>query len=311
MKRLLWTGIAIVVAAVVAVPAWIALGGDDDGARRAGALSGGAIVGTDVAQLTVGNVNGGLPFNIRSYRWGVISPRDLATGQATGQVRHEVLEVTRPIDPLTPPLFDMLVKSTNAPTATLELLSTAVEGGKPQVYMTYQFTNARLSSWINESSETVALFYQTVVMKPGTGGLPARPATEVVGQMSVAGGAPVPIVGIKSEVIAPFDAATGLASGKRQHKPFVVRRAIDDRSEALLGSITSNALLTEVKIELVQPGAATPYATYTLRNATIASYHHSGAGGSAPIEEVAFTYQAIDVMSGKAMATDSWAATTS
>lgn len=307
MKRTLWIGAAVLAAAVVAVPAWLAFGGDDAGPRRAGALATGAVVGPDVARLTISNVNGGLPFNIRSYSWSVISPRDAASGEATGQVRYDELSVTRPIDPLTPPLFDMVVKNTTAPTAKLELLSTP-EGGKPGVYMTYSLANARVSSWRNEASETVGLRYETISMKPGPSGLPVRPAGEVVGQMTLPGAQPVPIIGIGSEVVAPVDPATGLPSGKRQHKPFVVRRAIDGRSESLLGTTSDNAVLSEVKIELVQSGAAAPYATYTLRNVGIGSYQHSGAGGSAVIEEVAFTYQSIELKHGAATATDSWSA---
>lgn len=233
----------------------------------------------------------------------MVSLRD--DGQATGPPRYDALEVTRPIDPLTPPLFDLLVQNTTAPTAKLELLSTPV-GGKPGVYMTYSLTNVRVSSWRNDASETVGLRYQTVSMKPGTGGLPVRPAGEVIGQMTLPAAQPVPIVGIVSEVVSPTDPATGQATGKRQHKPFVVRRAIDGHSESLLGSTVSNATLNEVKIELVQPGASTPYATYTLKNASIGSYQHSGAGGSAPIEEVSFVYQTIDLQHGTATATDNW-----
>ncbi len=308
MKRLLWAGAAVLVAAVVAIPAWIAFSGDDDGPRRAGALAAGAAaVGPDVGRLTVSNVNGGLPFTIRSYGWGVSSPRDVASGQASGQARYNELSVTRPIDALTPPFFNMVVQNTTAPTAKLELLS-APEGGKPGVYMTYNLTNARVSSWRNAASETLGLRYETISVKTGVAGFPAPPAAEVVGQITLPAAQPVPIVGIVSEVLSPTDPATGLATGKRQHKPFVVRRAIDGRSESLLNTATSNGILNQVKIELVQGGSSVPYATYTLQNASIASYQHSGAGGSAAIEEVAFTFQSIELKHGAAVATDSWAA---
>ena len=172
--------------------------------------------------------------------------------------------------------------------------------------MTYTLTNARVSKWRNEASETVELRYQTISMKPGFSGLPVRPSADVVGQMTLPAAQPVPIVGIVSEVESPTDATSGLPTGKRQHKPFIVRRAIDGRSESLLGSATSNGQLNEVKIELVQPGAAVPYATYTLTDVAIASYRHSGAGGSAVTEEITFTYQKIALKHGTAMASDDW-----
>ena len=77
------------------------------------------------------NVNGGLPFYIRSYSWGVVSPRDAASGHATGQVRYEALSVTRPIDPLTPPLFTLLVNNGNVPTREARAARRLRKAGSP------------------------------------------------------------------------------------------------------------------------------------------------------------------------------------
>ena len=100
MKRFLWAGAAVLVAAVVAVPLWLALDGDD--ARRTAALATPVAGSADLGKLTlVGKVNGTVTAQVRSFDFQIKSPRDVATGQATGSSIKGQLRIVKAIDATT------------------------------------------------------------------------------------------------------------------------------------------------------------------------------------------------------------------
>lgn len=110
---------------------------------------------------------------------------------------------------------------------------------------------------------------------------------------------------MQSEIISPRDAASGLPTGKRQHKPFVLRKSLDQSTPMLISALVNNEVLTEWTLKFWKPsvtGAETQHFTIKLTNANIASYNlyhpdsmDTGAGGTAPdsLEELSFTYQKI------------------
>lgn len=125
---------------------------------------------------------------------------------------------------------------------------------------------------------------------------------------------------LQSKITSPRDAASGLATGKRQHEPLVFRKTIDKSTPLLLSALVTNENITEAHFKFWKPsatGAETQYFTIDLQNASIAShnlYHpdtyDSGAGGSAPgeLEELSLTYQKITWtwMDGGITAQDDW-----
>lgn len=153
-------------------------------------------------------------------------------------------------------------------------------------------------------------------------------AMRVVGTKSgqIQGSGPegaIVVLACEHEVISPRDAASGLPTGKRQHKPFVITKETDKSTPLLYQSLVTNENLTSVELKYYRPGPAGggPQLVYTVKlvNASIASIRHwkpstkdpaTVAGDFAEYEEIAFTYQKIEWTwaEGGATATDDWEA---
>lgn len=106
-------------------------------------------------------------------------------------------------------------------------------------------------------------------------------------------------------VVSPRDAASGQASGKRQHKPFVVTKEIDAASPLLFKACTTNETLPEVVLNLYAPGGSTPKTTVKLTNASCSALEHDGQQ-----ETISFTFQKIEWtwIDGGITAEDDWEA---
>lgn len=117
---------------------------------------------------------------------------------------------------------------------------------------------------------------------------------------------------------SPRDLATGMASGKRQHKPVCFVKELGAASPQLFQAITQNEVLKTVLFEFVRPGAegtADIFHTIKLTNATVSSLKdYTGvAPGRGPqdartLEEACFTFQKIEIenKTGKTTAADDW-----
>jgi type VI secretion system secreted protein Hcp len=125
----------------------------------------------------------------------------------------------------------------------------------------------------------------------------------------------IPIVAIEHGIESPRDAATGQASGKRQHKPIKITKETDASSPQLARAAAGRETLREVVIEFVRTGpkgGEQLYQTITLTNALVTSVqrtHGARAGKeSHEQEEISFTYQKIEVKDakGKVSAGDDW-----
>lgn len=130
----------------------------------------------------------------------------------------------------------------------------------------------------------------------------------------------------KHEILSPRDAATGQASGKRQHKPIKVIKEWGPSSPQLFQALTSNEVLKSVLFEFFKTdpnGQEYCYHTIKLVNATISNIQYGTGFGTESIasskqssqsydthelEEVSFTYQRIEVENkdGKTSADDDW-----
>lgn len=130
-----------------------------------------------------------------------------------------------------------------------------------------------------------------------------------------------------NEIVSPRDAATGQATGKRQHDPIVILKEVDQSSPKLWTALVTNEVLTSWELDFWAPGAGggpgsgagagaeTLIYKITLTNATIASIHEFmesnevPASASLPLqEEVTFTYQKITWTwtNGGITASDDW-----
>jgi type VI secretion system secreted protein Hcp len=96
-------------------------------------------------------------------------------------------------------------------------------------------------------------------------------------------------------------AGSGLPTGKRQHKPFVITKELDKSSPVLMKACASGQHIPEVKIVASRKsgGRPEPYLTITLKEVFVSSFHTSGEGATSPSsspvphEEIAFTFQKI------------------
>ena len=145
---------------------------------------------------------------------------------------------------------------------------------------------------------------------PGATGVPADPdaadgTLTVTGQKQGSFGTRLTITAFSHEIVSPRDPASGLPTGKRIHKPFVITKPIDKSSPLLLNSIFTDETLTSVLIGFLRPGSANPVATVKLTNASVADDTQHGSS-----ETIAFTYQKIEWtwVDGGISAEDDWEA---
>ena len=124
--------------------------------------------------------------------------------------------------------------------------------------------------------------------------------------------------GFSHEIVAPRDAATGLPTGKRQHRPLTAIKRMDKASPLLQDTLTKNGTFDKIEFHFWRPtpaGAEEHYFTITLEEATISSIRTEQLNNKYPEnmahetrEYVSFTYDKItweEIVAGT-MAFDSW-----
>jgi len=127
---------------------------------------------------------------------------------------------------------------------------------------------------------------------------------------------PIRVVGFSHSISSPRDAATGLPTGRRQHKPFSATKEIDRSTPMLMNMLVHNEELGSVEITVGQiPRGVIGHGdviTYTLLGARVVSVSPF-TRGMAPdsmvyMEDVQFTYQHIIVSweDGGITAEDDW-----
>ncbi len=108
----------------------------------------------------------------------------------------------------------------------------------------------------------------------------------------------IEIYGWSHEIVSPRDAASGMPTGKRQHKPLTLTMPIDKSTPLLLNALTNNENITEFRLEMWRPsrsGKEFQYYTIELVNASVASFKvESGADKRSPhTATISLTYQKI------------------
>ena len=118
----------------------------------------------------------------------------------------------------------------------------------------------------------------------------------------------IAVIAVSHEIISPRDPASGLPTGKRMHKPFVVTKELDKSSPLLYNSLVNNENIPDWQLQFWTPqikattgsGNEVQHYTVKLTNANIASISFRMANNKHPelmkfaeYEEVAFTYQKI------------------
>ena len=128
------------------------------------------------------------------------------------------------------------------------------------------------------------------------------------------------VIAYNHEVVSPRDAASGLPTGKRQHKPLTISKEIDKSSPLLMNVLTNNEQITKWELRFWQPsptGQEVQHYTIELENASIASIRGEMLNNKyaenmqhKEREHVSFCYQKITWtwMDGGITASDDWEA---
>lgn len=117
------------------------------------------------------------------------------------------------------------------------------------------------------------------------------------------------VIAVSHEIVSPRDAASGQATGKRQHKPFVITKELDKASAFLYNALCTNENITEFKLQFWTPkkiggtvtGGEVQHYTVELTNASIANISFKMLNNKNPelmkyaeYEEVSFVYESIE-----------------
>jgi len=113
----------------------------------------------------------------------------------------------------------------------------------------------------------------------------------------------IKVIAVNHEVISPRDAASGLPTGKRQHKPVTITKEVDKSSPLLYQVLTNNENITEWALRFWRPsrsGKEMQFYTVELTNASISSIQMEMLNNKYPEnmkhrerEHISFTYQKI------------------
>jgi len=131
------------------------------------------------------------------------------------------------------------------------------------------------------------------------------------------------VIAASHDIATPFDAASGMPTGRRMHKPFVITKELDRASVALHQLQTDNENLREWELQFWTPqlraasgtGAEVQYFTITLANAVVSEINMQMPNNKHPdlmkldtFEEVAFNYETIQWTwtDGGLTASDNW-----
>jgi type VI secretion system secreted protein Hcp len=89
------------------------------------------------------------------------------------------------------------------------------------------------------------------------------------------------IIAADHEIVSPRDAASGLATGKRMHKPMVITKELDKSSPLLYNLLIANETITEWELQFWTPqlsaavgvGSEKQHYTIRLTNARLTGIH--------------------------------------
>ncbi len=132
----------------------------------------------------------------------------------------------------------------------------------------------------------------------------------------------IPILGFSYGVTSPRDAATGQASGRRQHKPITILKEWGEVSVQFFQALVTNEVLTPVDIREVRTdstGKEQVYMEIHLTDVVVSSiqidptvetHDHSSVQPGDEVERIELTFRKIEIENkvSKTAATDDWEA---
>lgn len=128
------------------------------------------------------------------------------------------------------------------------------------------------------------------------------------------------VIAFEHEVVSPRDAASGLPTGKRQHKVLTITKEIDKSTPQLMNSLVNNENINRWKLQFWQPsksGQEVQFYTIELMDASIAGIRQEMLNNKYPEnvqhkerEHISFCYRHISWtwVDGGITAEDDWEA---
>jgi len=95
-------------------------------------------------------------------------------------------------------------------------------------------------------------------------------------------------------VESPVDAGSGQLTGRRQHKPVVIVREVDEASPLLFQALCTNESFTSASLSFARPssgGKLSVFNTIELTNATISEIGHAQNRGGKRCERIILKYE--------------------
>ena len=120
---------------------------------------------------------------ISKYRLAAKSPRDTASGQASGKRQYQAISFKKAIDAASPQFMQAMTTNEKLKSVTFQFYATSADTGKEGVYQTVTLTNASVSSWVQdfegeegsgEDMETVELVFEDITLESNIGKTSAR-----------------------------------------------------------------------------------------------------------------------------------------
>lgn len=118
----------------------------------------------------------------------------------------------------------------------------------------------------------------------------------------------VRIIAVTHEIVSPRDAASGLPTGKRQHKPLRLTMELGPSATQFNAALVDSENLPTLDLAIMD--GATHLYTISLQNASVSHVAFKADGTGKPTMEVSFTYQRITWtwIDGGITAEDDWEA---
>ncbi len=116
------------------------------------------------------------------------------------------------------------------------------------------------------------------------------------------------VVGFSQEIVSPRDAASGQATGKRQHKPITITKQWDAASPRLMQACATNETLPAVQFLYHAPGSTADTMRVKLIDASCTDFASKTDDSTFELESISFTFRKIEVehLQSKTMFLDDW-----
>jgi len=239
-----------------------------------------------VGRLVLPGIAGDGPqgaIEVRSLAWSNVLSGDAATGGgAAAKVQWGDMVVAKAPDRSSPQLWKLAATGQQLATAKLELLAP----GAQSPYATYSLKAVKAARFStlgsgDERRDELALHFDPALQPNPVFAFDSAAPLPAAGEPRVGR---MTVDGIPGEAVLVLDAWNVSQANPTLFAPFVVSKALDATSPALLARHASGQHIPKVTIKLLQPGSETVYTTFVLTDVVVSSL--AVVGDARPLERL-------------------------